>query len=466
MTSNRQAHARKHKLAAVACATLGLLATMPAFSADAEVEALKQELAAQRKLIEQLLANQKQGGGSPTSAQEVDQRLREGGKQPIAAPEPATNVPSEGNMQFRFYGIADVSLSDSNSGYGNKVRVDGGGGMAASRLGAQVTRTFGDNYKATAVVEGGMQFGTGSVGAPAPTLGLNDTTNSSGGSTGTGPVIFARQAWAGLDAGFGQISIGRQYTASYIGAAAIGSVFGDGLYGITGSFTPVVGGLASRMNNSIAWATPKFGGFYGQFTYTSGANNNVSSNTAVGTTMTNSKAGRGADLGLLYTDNRMRAALTTWDINANSWVTAGETGLAKKKGIQLSANYDFGWVKVAGDLLHGTILGGNYQNVTKTLSNSTGYGVSAQAPIAGKHHFMVSYTVVNDNSALNKDGKLYALAYWYDLYTKTTLYVSAGKMQNNANSTYTLNDGGNIVGNDARPGYSPRAIEGGLNYRF
>src|ERR1700759_4957472 len=59
MTSNRQAHVRKHKLAAVACATLGLLATMPAFSADAEVEALKQELAAQRKLIEQLLANQK-----------------------------------------------------------------------------------------------------------------------------------------------------------------------------------------------------------------------------------------------------------------------------------------------------------------------------------------------------------------------------------------------------------------------
>jgi hypothetical protein len=34
----------------------------------------------------------------------------------------------------------------------------------------------------------------------------------------------------GVDAGFGQVSIGRQYTGSYIAATAVGSAHGDGLY--------------------------------------------------------------------------------------------------------------------------------------------------------------------------------------------------------------------------------------------
>ncbi len=468
MNHKQETSFRQHKIVAAVLAAMACATAMPAYSADAEVDALRQELAAQRKMIEQLLANQKAApSSSPNSAEDVEKKLQAGGKQPLTAP---ANPPTPGtgtaiDTQLRFYGLADIALVEQNSGFGNKTRIDGSGGMQASRLGVQATRAFG-NIKATAVAELGVQFDSGSTGGTAPALGVNDTAVSSSGAPGTGPQIFSRQIWAGIDAGFGQVSVGRQYTGSYIAVAVVGSAFGDGLYGNTGSFTPLLGGMPTRMNNSVIWATPKVAGFYGVFSATTGSENNVNSSTVLTpTTTTNDKAGRGLDLAAFYSGGPLQAAVSAWSVNNTSWVTAGETGLAKKTGYQLAANYDLGFVKLFGNFVSGKIAGGNYQNVTKTLSNATGYGVSALFPF-GNHHVVVTYTDVNDKSLLNKDGKLYGLSYWYTLFQNTDLYASAGYMQNSANATYPLNDAANDVGNVTRPGFNPRGVMTGIKYRF
>jgi predicted porin len=428
---------------------------MPAYSADLDVDALKAELVEQRKLIDQLLANQKaQPVAAPATA-------------PAAAPVASEVGAATTGIQFKVYGVADVSLVNANSGFGRKTRIEGGGGMSASRLGFSASRTFDNGIQALAVLEGGLQIGSGGMGGAAPVLGLNDTFGSSGGAPGTGPQIFARQAFGGLAGRFGQVTIGRQYTGSYIAAAVVGSAWPDGLYGTTASFAPLIGGMPTRVNNSIVWMTPKVGGFKAVATYTSGANNNVDVATVNSTTTTTTdKAGQGWDLAGLYSMGPLNVALTTWNVNNNVYATVGETALAKKKGVQLSANYDFGPVKLATNIVHGTISGGNYENVTKTLSNATSYSLSMIVPIGTQHRVMATATSFNDKSLLNRDAKLFGLAYMYTMATNTNLYVSVGKMANNANASYTLPDAANLVGTTSAAGVRPTGVEVGLNYAF
>ena len=278
-----------------------------------------------------------------------EQKLRDREKSAIAAPVPA-KPETPGTPQFRFYGIADVSVNQANSGYGPKTRLEGTGGFSNSRLGAQVTSTVGQ-VKVTALAEMGVQFDTGEAGNSTPATGANVTTPSSGGTLGTGSQVFSRQMWAGVDAGFGQISIGRQYAGSYFMMGAIGSAHGDGLYGNLTSLLPVVGAMP------------------------------------------------------------------------------------------------------------------NYQNVTKTLSSSTGYGVSVLVPI-GRSKISAGWTRLDDKSLLDKDATLYGVSYWYELTSNALLHATAGKVLNNRNANYSLLDGGNLDGNVARVGFHPNGVEGGMNYRF
>src|SRR5258706_6863371 len=446
-------------------AALGLLASNAAFAADtdAELEALKRELAAQRKLIEQLLAGQAPAPKSPTDTSEFEQKLREGRKAPSEPSTPPPVAPPS-TPQVKFYGVADMSVNVANSGMGTKARIDGSGGYSNSRLGVQVTSTVG-RAKVTAVAEAGVQFDTGETGASTPAPGINVTAPSSGGTPGGGPQIFGRQIWGGIDVGFGQISIGRQYTGSYIQMSVIGNVHGDGLYGNSATLLPNVGGMPTRANSSIVWATPQVASLRGIFTYTTGSENNISGTVSTGTTSTTSKAGQGYDLMGIYSYAAGEVAMSAWNLNNASFVTAGETALAKRKGFQLSANYDFGPFKIFGEFIHGTISGGNYEEVTKTLSKSSGYGLSVLVPMANSR-IMAGWSRLQDRSALNKDASLYGISYMYDLSSNTILYATAGKLLNNHNSNYALLDGGNLDGNVTRAGFDPAGIEVGWNFKF
>ena len=276
--------------------------------------------------------------------------------------------------------------------------------------------------------------------------------------------------FGGLEGGFGSLTIGRQYTASYVAAASIGAAKGDGLLGNSATLVPLVGGMPTRVNNSITYKSPKLQGASGWLTYFGGVQNNLAGDAASSpattpATMTNSGAGRGIDLAVAYAAGPLSAMVTAWSLNNNSWLAAGETGLAKKKGVQLAGNYDFGAVRVFANFAHGTIDGGNYENVTQTLSDADAYSLSALVPL-GKHTLSATYGTLNDKSNLNKDGKLYGLSYWYSVNPSLRLYAGAGKMANSARSSYGLADAANLVGNVAGPGTSPKGVQAGLNFNF
>ena len=131
----------------------------------------------------------------------------------------------------------------------------------------------------------------------------------------------------------------------------------------------------------------------------------------------------------------------------------------------LAGNYDFGFAKLFGTYISGTIKGGNYQNITQTLSKSQGWSVSTSIPV-DRHTFIASFSALNDKSLQNHDANLFGVGYTYRLYDKTWFYLNYARLKNKGNSTYSLMNGGDLVGNIAAPGISPSAFMIGINTRF
>jgi len=442
----------------VALAALTVVGTACAQSAapatdgnSTTIEQLRRELAEQRILIQQLL-----------NAQQAKTTETSGANAQAASSTAPANPANPAKPAFTFYGTLDVNVMSADSGFGSKTTV-GTGGMTASRLGVKGEKAIGDDLKAIGEFEAGLAIDTGVVANGAATAGVNANSPSTGGLTGTGSQIFSRQAYIGLAGNFGALTLGRQYTASYISAAGYGSSLGAGFLGNGATMLPSIGGMPTRMNNAIVYVTPTLSGFSGQLSYSTGSENNLAADTST-SPFTNDQAGQGYDLGLFYKGGPLTVGLTTWDVNAASYVT-GETGLAKKKGAQLVANYDFGFMKLYGSYVSGTINGGNYENVTKTLSNSNGSSISASFPF-GKNKFYVSYSTLNDQSTLEKNANLVGLAYTYELAPGQKLYAGMGKMNNSSKASYSLADGGDLVGNVAAAGFSPSAFMVGLNLTF
>ncbi|MBI2305939.1 MAG: porin [Rhodocyclales bacterium] len=459
MKNGKNPWQRKRVLVGALAGILGSVTALPAL-ADAELEALKRELAEQKKLIERLLATQ-QAQQEATARTKAEAWAASG--VPVTAPTAGKKAAT-----IEVYGVADVNVASMDSGAGRKVSF-GSGGLSSSRLGVKGERALGDGWKAVGLAEAGLLLDTGSVGNGAVVPGINNSSPSSGGQLGDGSQIFSRQVYAGLASDrLGSFTVGRQYAGSYV-AAVMANAMGVGLYGYSGAILPAAG-MPTRVNNSLVYMTPSLKGFSGHFTYTTGSENNVNTDTAVSATKkTTDKAGQGLDAALLYRNGPVNAMASAWSLYNASYAVpaagAAETGLARRSGWQLGGSYDFGVVKLYGQVVAGKIAGGNYENVTKALSKSSGWSVSALVPL-GKHRLYASYTAFDDKSALNRDAELVGLGYSYDLYENTKLYASWGRMINNENASYSLPDGGNLVGNVTTRGFDPEGFMAGVNFVF
>lgn len=376
---------------------------------------------------------------------------------------PALAAPDAGT-KIDFYGMADVNITAMDSGFGNKLTF-GSGGFSSSRMGFKLTRDLGAGLQAVGLAEAGLLYDTGLLGNGSVTPGINNSAASSAGQSGNGVQIFSRQVYAGLSGKFGSATIGRQYTASYITTAFVGAAKGEGLLGYSTSVLPLIGGMPTRVNNALVYTTPKAGGVSGTFTYTTGNENNVNTTVPTGSSFTTDEAGRGWDAGLTYSKGPLTAAVTTWRIRNSAFATIGETDLATKKGWQIAGNYDFGAFKVFAGIVDGTISGGNYETVTKTLSSASGATVSALMPL-GQHRFTITYTKLNDKSSFDRDAKVYGLGYWYELDPKSKLYAGWGAVKNGRNASYSLADGGNLVGNVTVAGTSVKGFVAGANFAW
>jgi predicted porin len=384
---------------------------------------------------------------------------------------PAVSKPTVSKPTFELYGVADINLLEQNTGAGWRTAV-GSGGFKGSRLGfkgeAQLTETVAAVYLA----EMGIQFDNGDAGVAAQAGGANNNGVSSGASTTTGVQLFSRQAFVGARSPFGTLTFGRQYAASYPIAANMVLPFA-GMFSISSALT-TKSGLPTRVNNSAVYASPTVYGLRFVAMAAAGLENNLDGSTGgvvAGTgataTTTTAKAGRMADAALHFARGPLKVSASGWYVYNNTYASgAGETDLAVKKGFQIGANYDvLGLFTVYGIYVKGKITGGNYENVTKALSDTDSWGVSVKVPY-GKSSLALNYANLNDKSQQNKDAESVGVMYWYDLLPKTHVYASAVYLLNHGSAAYAATDAGSIVATPVRPGAEARSAQIGFCQEF
>ena len=243
-------------------------------------------------------------------------------------------VSSFAQSSVTLYGVGDIWLGSLKSGVPgvaqNQLRLNSGG-LSGSRFGLRGTEDLGGGLSANFTFENGFNLddaatSTTNVAAPGggtPLITANTVLT-------TAPAIFGRQAFIGLNGGFGGIRLGRQYSA-YDDLRGATDTMGHSSFSSTVAFGAWErNGLhyTFRVNNQLRYNTPNLGGFTGVLAYGLGENKTATASA----------------------DNILSAHL----LYANGPITAGLAIQNEKSGAAnltlkhtlIAGAYDFGVAKV------------------------------------------------------------------------------------------------------------------------
>jgi len=357
----------------------------------------------------------------------------------VAAALPAA---AQAQSSIVLYGVADVAVEYSNdqansalvSGSLNSgkagARVNSGGWMS-SRLGMRGTEPLGKTgMSAIFNIEHRFQIDTGDTQGGQITL-LPGATNST-----TNNKFWNGTAWVGLSTGFGDITMGRQYTpifwAMYFPDWTLNSGYNNwaATTGNPGSFA--FGGLQSlyygavRADNSIVYKSPAIAGLtvYGMYSFgenyrptgdTLGSGNELGSGDVWGV------SGVWRLGNLMVTGGYHKHSNDVFSATLNPTVI--DQAYAGSIGYNFGAfGLSLGYTKLEFDNYRALAAGGNYG------SSNTTYLLSAFARL-GPGRLYVNVEQLNAKGFLNSrnsDGLQYGVTYMWELSNRTGIYVGVG----------------------------------------
>jgi predicted porin len=345
-----------------------------------------------------------------------------------------TNYACAQSSSVSIYGLIDEAIVLERGGAAGPVNKLSSGVSAGSRLGFKGNEDLGGGLSALFLLENGFQADTGAVGQ--------------------GGLLFGRQAYVGLKGNAGIVTLGRQYTPQYL-TTSFADPFNNGSAGDSVNLLQATGNSASRMDNSVKYATPVMNGFSGEFAYGFGE---VAGNTSTGRQI-------GAEVG--YATGPLDVRLAYHNRNNDT----ATTKIDAAKNTLLAATYNFNVAKL--HFAYGVDKGpfsaplrnlGNPYNyaVAPTLASvttdSTDLLFGVTVPF-GVHTLLVSYIRKNDKTAANQDATQAAIGYRYSLSKRTDLYAAYAHISNKNGASYT-------VGNTIEAGSGNKALDLGLRYTF
>lgn len=320
------------------------------------------------------------------------------------------------------YGVVDAgyAYASSDRGDGSSANFNGinAGLLGGSRIGFKGEENLGNGLKAVFVLEYGS-------------LGIDTNTGIAG----------SRQTWIGLKGDrFGMVSLGRQYAPAYA-AAARNNAFGGStrqspLNRLTNAGgNTITGDEFARINNSIAWASPKWSGFsvnaiYG-FGENNGGNNGVSSgNDSLFGTGVNYANGP-LNLDFVFQQRRGYTG-TANNAGANAIGSIGGRTAPTGDDINewaLMGSYDFKFVKLFASYQ----VQDDKNGTSATEGSNKVWSAGMNVPVFGNGSVQLSYAKLDwDRSgAGSSDG--WAVGYRHSLSKRTTLYTSYGVIDNDNN---------------------------------
>jgi predicted porin len=252
----------------------------------------------------------------------------------------------------------------------NRVTDGATGGLSGSRWGLRGSESLGGGLNAVFQLEGG--------------------TNADVGTLGQGGLLFGRQAYVGLNGGFGSVTLGRQYAPIFYVADSLDSPAHDlSAQSVVGTFLRY-----SRINNSVIYSTPNMGGVSASLLY------------GFGESTAGNSAGRNVGANLQYANGPLYAGLGYHQDN-------GATGARNGRSVNLGLGYDFGVVRPSlAYQEHVNAAGTKFQSYVLTADIKAG-GVTIE-PQYGEEK----------NKTSGGKAKRLNLTASYDLSKRTTTYAS------------------------------------------
>lgn len=307
------------------------------------------------------------------------------------------------------YGLIDMGLTRENNGVNSVTRMDSGN-FYGSRVGFKGTEDLGGGLSASFQLENGF--------------------NADNGTLGQGGLLFGRQAWVGLNGGFGSVKFGRQYTPIYNALDTI-DPFDTGL---TGGWNNTGSGILSlfnaagvRMNNTVDYSA-KSGPFSGEIAYGFGE---VAGSTA---------ASRQWGFTGTYASGPITGVLAYHS-------ATDPTGTDSAKTTLIGGAYNFGPVK-----LHGAYA---WDKGLSTLNQRDGM-IGVTIPVGAAGSVLIDYLRKSDKTNANSNAAQIGLGYTYDVSKRTTLYTS-----------YSRNTNGSAVSyNSAGNGLTDSLFNAGIRHKF
>ncbi|MGJ7538592.1 MULTISPECIES: porin [unclassified Variovorax] len=284
----------------------------------------------------------------------------------------------------------------------------------------------------------------------------------------TGVSTFARRSTVSLSGGFGELRLGRDYTATFwndtvfdpFGTNGVGTnlIFtaSNSLNAFNGTAPTAVPGVPNvgtsnyvRASNVVGYfLPPNLGGFYGQVQYGFAEKTKYSPGLSTPDVANNSRQGRYVGGRFGYANGPLDVALAYGSSTVGDQYYVGTT--TKVNTLNLGASYDFGPAKLFGELskvknkvdYEVTPLAGGRPDI-----DLTGYLLGVTVPVgaglirASWSHVKYDYNQPTNPFVLNpgdpKANKL-ALGYVHNLSKRTALYATIARVSNKNTAALTV----------------------------
>ncbi|MEJ8857294.1 porin [Variovorax robiniae] len=336
------------------------------------------------------------------------------------------------------FGIVDMAVTYGTGSDASKTQLSTGA-YQPSRFGFRGNEALGGGLGVNFWLEAGFNADDGSGVA-------GNTNNTPGGATSGDFISFSRRATVSLIDIWGEVRLGRDFTAIYRNREQI-DPFGTNGVGASQPHVGTLGGpTATRASNMVGYFLPPgLGGFFGEVQYFMGENIQYS---PAPITNPNLKDGNGyaARIGwgiggfaVALSSSETKFARSDTTGNINSW--------------NVGTSYDFGFLKLSG---------GYYRDKVDSFVplTGTGYLVGGTIPVFGVDQVRVSYSEYGTDAFGDPRTRKFAIGYVYAFSKRTLAYATYAHLDNRGGASAAL------AGSLTAPDRSSNGYDFGLRHSF
>jgi len=355
------------------------------------------------------------------------------------------SVPAMAQSSVTLYGVLDVFAGYQNtkvSGKTTSLAVLGNNGEMTSRWGLRGTEDIGGGYHVNFALESGFDPGTGK------------SQNSY--------RFFDRQAWVGVSGGFGEVRFGRQNSPMFVYSGNM-DAFGAATY--ASGLNNFANWLA-RVDNDIAYFSPKFYGTQAELHYSVGGQAGTLAGNAV------------YQVGVQTTQGPVYFAMAY--LNA-----ANATASVRVQEFMAGGNVDYGYGRIYAAFFRGNDVissttgnalsnpAGKYDPSVGPVGNTAGnwhstYSLSADYRFTPFLSVGAGVAYMQDSTHLDNDALQYGAIVNYDLSKGTRLYGTISELKNYGTAQFKMAGASITTGSflTPGPGQSEFGVQVGIRHLF